>query len=202
MKRGLITGSLLAALVCMSLGADAQDSARPMFKVLPPHNYFPNAKSADPAVQLPQWTFDWTSSYDNRNFSTVIVGADPRNSNETTTVTVGIIPIKMVYGASNGNKTFDPSTAYFGNYSTTQMITLSPIFRGEFDYDQGGTDLGKTQYEDAYQRGNFWAAVQTNNKYHLILKTVTAPEQTCRRRLRDLQPLERHPHRHSRHQLV
>jgi hypothetical protein len=74
--------------------------------------------------------------------------------------------------------TFDPSTPYFGNYSTTQMVMDSPIFKSEFDYNQGGTDLGKTQYEDAYQRGNFWGAVKTNTDYHLILKTVLGPEQT------------------------
>ncbi|MFZ0801000.1 MAG: hypothetical protein WBQ09_05685 [Terriglobales bacterium] len=185
MKRSLITCSLitaLVALVCISLTGIgfAQDpsGARPMFKALPPHNYYPNVKPADPAVQLPQWTFTWTSSYDGRQFSTVIVGSDPRSTNTTTTVTVGVIPIKMVYGASNGNMTFDPSTPYFENYSTTQMVMDSPIFKSEFDYNQGGTDLGKTQYEDAYQRGNFWGAVKTNTDYHLILKTVLGPEQT------------------------
>ncbi|HLW87164.1 MAG TPA: hypothetical protein VKR57_01650 [Terriglobales bacterium] len=183
MKRSLITGSLitvLVALVCISLSGIgvAQDAARPMFKTLPPHNYYPNVKPTDPAVQLPQWTFNWTSSYDHRNFSTIIVGTDPSKTNTTTTVTVGIIPIKMVYGASNGNMTFDPSTPFFGNYSTTEMVADSPIFKSEFDYKQGGVDLGKTQYIDAYQRGDFWTSVQTNTNYHIILKTVIGPEQT------------------------
>jgi hypothetical protein len=189
MKRSLITGSLitvLVALVCISLAGTAfsqgpiyDPSARAMYKALPPHSYFPNAKNTDPAVQLPQWTFNWTSSYDNRNFSTVIIGTDPSKTNTTTTVTVGIIPIKMVYGSSNGNKTFDPnSPTYFGKYSTTQMVNLSPIFKSEVDYVQGGTDLGTTQYEDAYQRGDFWGSVKTNTNYHLLLKTVIGPEQT------------------------
>ncbi|MFZ0285546.1 MAG: hypothetical protein WAL32_09965 [Terriglobales bacterium] len=188
MKRSLITGSLIAvlvALVCVSLTGTAfsqgpiyDPSARAMYKALPPHSYFPTTQNNDPAVQLPQWTFTWTSSYNNRNYSTVIVGADPRSSDATTTVTVGIIPIKMVYGASNGNMTFDPNSLYYKNYTTTQMVNLSPIFQSEFDYTQGGTDLGKTQYEDAYQRGDFWGAVKTNTKYHLLLKTVIGPEQT------------------------
>lgn len=181
MKRSLILGTVLVALVCMSLAGIgfAQNPAgvSPMFVTLPPHSYYP-VKPADPAVQLPQWTFQWTSSFNNRTFNTVIVGADPRSSNATTTVTVGIIPIKMVYGANNGNKTFDPSTPYFGNFSTTQMVALSPIFKSEFDYKQGGVDLGTTQYIDAYQRGDFWSAVQTNTKYHIMLKSVIGPEQT------------------------
>jgi hypothetical protein len=182
MNNSLIGGSLIAALVvCIGLTGSgvAQNisTARPMFTTLPPHSYYP-VKPADPSVQLPQWTFDWTSSFDNRNFSTVIVGVDPRTPNASTTVTVAIFPIKMVYGATNGNMTFDPSTPYFGTYSTTEMIGMSPIFRGEFDFTQGGTDLGKTQYIDAYQRGNFWEAIQHNRRYHVLLSKVTGPEQT------------------------
>jgi hypothetical protein len=180
MKRSLITA--LVALVCISLAgiALAQDpsGARPMFKALPPHNLYPNQQPANPAAQLTQWTFNWKSSFDNRNFSSVIVGTDPSLTNSTTTVTVGIIPIKMVYGPTNGNKTFDPGTPYFGNYSATQMVEKSPIFKKSFDYTQGGTDLGKTQYIDAYQRGNFWTSVQTNTNYHVLLSTVIGPTQT------------------------
>jgi hypothetical protein len=189
MKRSLITGTLitvLVALACISLTGTAfsqapiyDPSARAMFKALPPHSYFPNAKSTVPAAQLPQWTFTWTSSFDGRTFNTVIVGTDPSKTNTTTTVTVGIIPIKMVYGSSNGNMTFDPnSKSYYKTYSTTEMVNDSPIFKSEVDYVQGGTDLGKTQYEDAYQRGDFWGSVKTNTNYHLLLKTVIGPEQT------------------------
>jgi hypothetical protein len=187
MKRSLITGSLitaLVALVCVSLTGTAfsqaplyDPSARPMYKVLPPHNYYPNLQPA--TVELPQWTFDWTSSYNNRSYTSVILGGNPSTSNATTTINVGIIPIKMVYGASNGNKTFDPNTTgEFGSMSTTQMVNGSVIFKNLVDYNQGGTDLGTTQYEDAYMRGNFWGSVKTNTNYHLILKTLVGPEQT------------------------
>jgi hypothetical protein len=184
MKKRLITGSLitvLVALVCISVSGFgvAQDiqTAHPIFTTLPPHSYYP-VKPADPAVQLPQWTFDWTSSYDNRNFSTVIVGADPRTSDTTTTVTVAVFPIKMVYGANNGNMTFDPTAPYFGTVSTVGMVGMSPIFRGEVDFVQGGVDLGKTQYIDAYQRGDFWAAIKHNRKYHILFQRMAAPLQT------------------------
>src|SRR5207248_323838 len=33
----------------------------------------------------------------------------------------------------------------------------------------GGQDLGKTQYTDAFQRGNFFSSVQTNRRYHILL---------------------------------
>lgn len=175
--------SMLATLLVLTLlgltgvaVAQNAQSARPMFTTLPPHNYYPATPSA---TQLPQWTFNWTSSYDHRSFNTVIVGTDPSTTNTTTTVTVGIIPIKMVYGSSNGNMTFDPNkTGEFGSMSTTQMINGSLLFKSLVDYNQGGTDLGKTQYIDAYQRGDFWSDVQTNTNYHVMLKTVIGPEQT------------------------
>lgn len=180
-KRSAFNLTALAAFLCLVVLAGtalAQNtSSHAKYAVLPPHSYYPVAETPA-SVQLPQWTFDWTSSYNNRNYSTVIVGADPRTSNATTTVTVGIIPIKMVFGSSNGNMTFDPAAPYYKNYSTTQMVEESPIFQSEFDYNQGGTDLGRTQYIDAYQRGDFWGAVQSNTKYHILLKTVIAPEQT------------------------
>jgi len=191
MKRSLITGNLITLLVALALlslsltgtafsQAPLYDpTAHAMYTVLPPHSYAPNAVPAVPGVQLQQWTFDWTSSFDGEKFSTVIVGTDPSKTNTTTTVNVGIIPIKMVYGSSNGNMTFDPNAAgEFGSMSTTQMINGSVIFKPLVDYVQGGTDLGKTQYEDAYQRGDFWGSVKKNTNYHLMLKTLIAPEQT------------------------
>jgi len=46
---------------------------------------------------------------------------------------------------------------------------------------QGGTDLGNTQYEDAFQRGTWWGNdVSTNTNYHVIYKTKIEPEQTIK----------------------
>src|SRR5580698_505217 len=176
MKKSLIVA--LIALVCLSLGAVAQDNMRPIYTVLPQHNYFPNAIPFDPSAQLPQWTFDWTSSYNGRAYSSTILGASALTSNFPTVIDVGLIPIEMVYGPNNGNMTFDPNAAgEFGTLSTTQMVNRSLIFQALVDYNQGGTDIGKTQYEDAYMRGNFWGTVQTNSNYHLLLKTLLGPEQ-------------------------
>src|SRR5262249_18495640 len=59
------------------------------------------------------------------------------------------------------------------------LITQSPLFASNVDFNQGGTDLGKTQYMDAYTRGDFWGNVQTNTNYHVLLsKPLIAPEQT------------------------
>jgi hypothetical protein len=186
-KRGVmcLTAALsvliLVSLVSTSFAQDANfDPSHARFVTLPMHPN-PYAQPAVPGVQLPQWTFSWKSSYNNENYNSVIIGTDPSQNNTTTTIKWGIIPIKMVFGPDNGNMTFDPNTAkYYKNYSATQMIADSLLFNPLVDYNQGGTDLGKTQYEDAYQRGNFWGyGVKTNTDYHLLFgKVVIAPEQT------------------------
>jgi len=174
---GLFVAIVALSSLCFTVSASAQaydPTARPMYKVLPAR---PANQNSAPAAQLPQHTFSYT--YNSQNIHAVIVGPDPATTNSTTTIPVGIIPIKMVYGASNGNKTFDPNTNYAGSYTATQMVAASPMFNSLFDYVQGGTDIGKTQYIDAYDRANFWGSIQTNNKYHLMFaKPLIAPEQT------------------------
>jgi hypothetical protein len=177
----------LVALMFVSLAGSAfaqalptyDPSAQPRYVVLPAHAN-PYLAEAPASTALPQWVFDWTSSYNGRAYESTILGGNPSTSNATTTIEVGIIPIKMVYGSSNGNKTFDPNaTGAFGSLSTTQMVNGSVIFQNLVDYNQGETDLGTTQYEDAYMRGNWWGfGVEKNTGYHLILKTLIGPEQT------------------------
>ena len=53
------------------------------------------------------------------------------------------------------------------------MILKSPLLQSEVDFKQGGTDLGKTQYIDAFQRGFWWSAVQKNTKWHVLLAKAT-----------------------------
>ena len=101
-------------------------------------------------------------------------------TNVTTNFTVWVIPIKFVYDASHGNKTFDPSKHKLSNGRTViQNVLKSPLFNAGIDFKQGATDLGNTQYEDAFQRGTWWGKnVKKNNKYHVLLKPVLKPEQT------------------------
>ncbi|MGH9497627.1 MAG: hypothetical protein ACRD3L_00645 [Terriglobales bacterium] len=180
MKRSLIIGSFIIALVCILAGIGvAQDAqtARPMFAVLPPHSYQAPALNAPPVTPLTQWTYTFT--YNGSTYNDVFVGTDPSKNNSATNFTWGLIPIKMVYGANNGNMTFDPNAVYVSNKSAVQMILLSPQFQSEVDFVQGGTDVGKTQYGDAYQRANFWNNVMTNTNYHILFKkAVVAPTQT------------------------
>jgi len=174
---GLFVAIVALSSLCFTVSASAQaydPTARPMYKVLKPHQAL---QSSAPAAQLPQHTFSY--KYNNQTISAVIVGPDPATTNAKTTIPVGIIPLKMVYGSSNGNMTFDPSSLYVGNTTATQMVAGSPMFVSSIDWVQGGVDIGKTQYIDAYDRANFWGSVQTNSNYHLVFaKPLIAPVQT------------------------
>jgi hypothetical protein len=62
----------------------------------------------------------------------------------------------------------------------TQYIAQSPLFVA-INFTEGGTNLGTTQYEDAYERGSFWEYVQNESDYHVLLGTPTIlPEQTVK----------------------
>ena len=170
--------AMLLLVGCLANFAFAQDaSSKPQarFLAIPPHSYYP----VEPAAShLTQWTYHFT--FNGQKFSPVIVGTDPSKTNVTTTVPVFIIPLKMVFGKSNGNHTFDPLKNKYPGTSLTVMdfIAQSPVFV-PINFTQGGVNLGTTQYVDAYERGSFWKFVSKNNKYHVVLGTPTIlPEQT------------------------
>jgi hypothetical protein len=108
-----------------------------------------------------------------------MVGTNPATSNTTTTVQAEIIPVKLEYTVKGKNYTYDPTAKLSTGKSPVQYTAASPLFSSALDWTQGGTDLGKTQYEDAFQRGNFWTDVMTNTSYHVRLAgPKLAPVQT------------------------
>jgi len=185
MKRSISTFSLLTAFalvcVCCASVAFAEDypeltDVKPMFKAGPQHPASPNQPAGKQLVQ-------WNGSFVDHNGAKqtfTMVGTNPATTNVITTTTVWVIPVKFVYDASHGNKTFDPNKHKLSNGRTViQNTLLSPLFNAGIDFKQGATDLGNTQYEDAFQRGTWWGKnVKKNTKYHVLLKTETKPEQT------------------------
>ena len=171
--------SVLALIVaCLASGGPASAAspqfpdAKPMFVVRPAHPAS-NAVRNAAAAQLTQWKGKFTD-LTKLPVTFTMVGTNPTSTNVTTTIPVFIIPIKMVYGAKNGNMTFDPVAKKLSNGKTIIQNTLaSPIFDPSLNFTQGGTNLGTTQYIDAYQRGNFWSTVKSRPKYHVLLGTPT-----------------------------
>ena len=111
---GVLALLAIVCALCLTATVSAQEpvydpTAKPMFVVRTPG---PAVERNAPVTPLTQWTYKWT--YKGQNLTATIVGTDPSKTNAPTTIKVGIIPIKMVYGANNGNMTFDPNTKYSG----------------------------------------------------------------------------------------
>ena len=168
--------ALLAVASLLALPAGAGTTAKPRFVTLPNHL---SLAPHHPASTLTQWNGSFTD-LTNKTINYTMVGTNPSTNNTATTVQVMLVPIKMVYGRKNGRRTFDPVTQKVQNGQTVVQNTLnSPLFVAGIDFVQGGTDLGTTQYIDAFQRGNFWSSVSTNTGYHVLLGTPTVlSEQT------------------------
>ena len=167
-----ITMTAALALLCLACAAFAQDQ-----DTLPAHARFarlapkPGTESAQPPVSLQTWAGTFTYQGQTNHFT--MVGTDPSSTNTTTTIPVFIVPVRLGYKGSNGSKTiFDPNHKLSNGQTVIQNVLASPMFNN-VDFTQGGTDLGNTQYIDAYQRGNFWTNVMTNTNYHVLLGTPT-----------------------------
>jgi hypothetical protein len=169
----------VAAATALGLcGVSASAAPAPHFKVVKPlfytipHNASWHHASQFPAGQLTQWNGSFTDHL-GQTVNYTMVGTDPNSTNVKTTIPVYIIPLKMVFGATNGNMTFDPLKSRANGKNIVKNLTGSPLFRSSIDFVQGGTDLGQTQYIDAFQRGNFWSVVQKHPRYHVKLGRPT-----------------------------
>src|SRR5579862_9346075 len=169
---------VLTALALTSLQRPAMANVEPRAKFVVVANHHSRAPH-NATSSLKQWSGSVTD-LTHKTITYVMVGTDPAKTNTSTTISVALIPVKMVYGTSNGNMTLDPNEKKLSNGNTIVQNTLaSPLFKSGIEFDQGGVDLGKTQYIDAFQRGNFWSHVKTHTGYHVLLGTPTVlSEQT------------------------
>jgi hypothetical protein len=181
MKTRFASLALLATSALVSFAVSAMASSdlppvvgTPKFVVLPANSPGHVAPPARPGKTLTQWKGSFTDS-SKRTFNFVMAGTDPKSTNATTNVAAIVIPIKMVFGKDNGNETFDPKKHVVnGTTSTVVDLTVaSPLFKSNVDFVQGGVDLGKTQYIDAFQRGTFWQNVKKNKNYHVLLNPIS-----------------------------
>jgi hypothetical protein len=83
----------------------------------------------------------------------------------------------ILTGITNKDATFDvtkPAPACLGSKNNVpfKLAVESPVFESH-RWVWGGTDLGDTQYVDAFQRANFWRALgEDAEDYHVRLKPV------------------------------
>jgi hypothetical protein len=139
---------------------------------------------------LPLWYYGLTSPRDDNPYTGVVVGNDPEQSNSgEADVPTQIIPLIITthrivtsvnpdgtYNTIPGDHTFDPTIPDPGCLAPPNDVPLtvteqSPVFQST-NFTMGGTDVGTTQYGDAFQRANFWNVIK-RNKYHVLLNPVT-----------------------------
>jgi hypothetical protein len=167
MTSNLIAISLLAGASMLPLAAQSAAAAgpKPMYVVLPAHGA---GHQSAPGHRSALQTWAGKIKYQGNTYDYTMVGKSPLKSNGTTTLTVLLIPVKLVYGANNGNMIFDPLKDKANGVSIMQNLLNSPLF-GSLDWTWGDTDFGTTQYLDAFQRGSFWKDVGGKNPdYHVV----------------------------------
>jgi hypothetical protein len=138
-----------------------------MYATLPPSAV---DRPVGPATgTIPLWSSSFT--YSGTTYPYTMVGTDP-SLGSSVTVTTRIIPLKFVF--SDGT-VLDPTTNVCGDtQSAVQRVVNSPLFQST-DFSSGPTYLGNTQYEDAFQRANFWGTVSTVAPgYHVLISSNPA----------------------------
>jgi len=182
MKHRSTALTFLAALLVVASVAgtafpqDATDTlpAHPRFARLTPHL---NNDVGTPATPLTTWNGSFV--YLGHTYTYNMVGTAP-STGTSTTVPTFLIPIALTYTSGGTTTTFSPLTVQSNGRSAALNTVDSPIFQNmDWIAGDGVTDLGTTQYEDAFQRGNFWGTVSSAPGYHVLLgRPRVAPLQT------------------------
>ena len=172
---------LLAAAVALGVVAPgvSQASVGPDARPIQPVDFVVPLARADRAqgsavtvATIPMWSSSIAASQNGKKYRYQMVGQDPRVrlANPATTIVANIIPI--VVKLSDGT-TFDPTTKSCGEtVSPLNAALASPVFENT-TFRSGGTNVGNTQYADAFQRASFWAYTKPsgiNPGYHVVLE--------------------------------
>jgi hypothetical protein len=154
-------------------------NAVPKYTVLHPEQPIDAAKMQELAkagAALPTWSSSFT--YKGTKYPYTMIGTNPAKGSATTTVNMVIIPLIVKVPG----QTFDPTKPIqkgCGTGTALKLTEASPIFADTVKYTQGGTNVGTTQYEDAFQRAEFWNTVKSKAPdYHVLLKYKVAATQT------------------------
>jgi hypothetical protein len=178
MKQRFTALSLLAALLVVAsltgtaFAQDATDTfpAHALYARRTPHL---TNDVGTPATPLTTWNGSFV--YQSRTYKYNMVGTAP-STGTSTTVPVFIIPIALAYKTGSTTTVFSPTTKLSNGLNAISSTLKSPIFQTMDWTTPEGTDLGTTQYEDAFQRGNFWSQVSVAPGYHVLLgKPKVAP---------------------------
>jgi len=148
------------------------------------------------AGRLPLWTYSIGASRDGLRYQGAIVGHSPFGRLGTDRIPTFIVPLVVrthkiatavdpqtfAFTIVDGDTTVDPTEPNPNclsapNTVPAKVVEQSPVFTPT-RFVFGGTDVGTTQYLDAFQRASFWGVLGSNaDQYHVLLDPVrtTAP---------------------------
>ncbi len=140
---------------------------KPMFATIPRASNVPATDQPD--VQVPIWSSTFTFS--GTTYTYHMVGTNPASGSATSNIPLVIIPLKFKF--SDGTSLSAAQTVCGDTKNTKVRVKNSPIIKNAA-FTPGGTNVGTTQYIDAFQRANFWNFVGTSApNYHVLLSPVT-----------------------------
>ena len=171
----LIVSASLGQKITKTMNAESPyiKGAKPMFVTIPaPHL---RAGEVPQGVQVPLWSGSFVFEGQTFNFS--MVGTDPSKGSATTKIPLVIVPIKFVF--ADGTKLSATQTVCGDVKSAKYRVQNSPLLKSAA-FAPGGTNVGTTQYIDAFQRASFWNNVSaTAPDYHVLFGKVSVkPVQT------------------------
>jgi hypothetical protein len=168
MKKILTTPLLIAcALLATAALAFAQGAStlRTIQRDAPRPRQFTQDDVRASGTGLPTWTGSFV--HNAHTYDYTMVGSDPSQGSVKTVVPTYVIPLKLTFADGT---IFDATAPMIKEtISAVQAIKLSPIFQPA-PFNAGSVFVGKTQYTDAFQRGNFWSSVSTvSPNYHMLV---------------------------------
>jgi hypothetical protein len=125
---------------------------------------------------LPTWTGSFR--YNSVDYGFTMLGNKIVLDPGTTTINTILIPLRLTF--ADGTVLDATQKVCGGLRSPLRLTEKSPLFRN-LTWTPGGTNVGTTQYVDAFQRANFWNKVQQASyaNYHTVLSIAqVTPVQT------------------------
>lgn len=181
-EKSLFFSVVFVCVALLTTFAQGQSTPKARLTIRQMAKRSPQATAAAPLAPastpgLPTWRFSVHSDRDGNNYNGVMVGKNPFNEDSgRTSVATQIVPIifkthtvgtsvdaNAIIATTPGDNTFNPTQpdpACLGsrNNNPLRLFQQSPIFQSA-DFNYGGTDAGRTQTTDAFQRANFWKVI-------------------------------------------
>ena len=180
LSRGLIALTSLSVLTMGTASAFTRVAAgwsghpnwRPYFTVKPAQNvdYARALAASDAGSSLPFW--NGTFMFSGSTYSYMMVGTDPSMKGMTSVVPT--VTYAYVLKMSDGT-VFDPTKPACGDTKSVYKRFINSPLYASARISENGVPIGKTQYEDAMQIGEFYQLIKKKKKNHVMVQDAGRP---------------------------